>query len=349
MQDRMETAMTPPLIAALTTIQPPTPAVHKLVQHLSGMGGLLIVAGDRKGPDAYPVANCEFLDLRAQQASGHELARHLPVGHYARKNIAYLQAMSKHAACIYETDDDNAPAVTWTRRNQTVEARFVTSSGWINAYRCFTDQQIWPRGFPLDAVSESLRNRPPLSPGAMAVTAPIQQGLANHSPDADAVWRLVLDRPFDFEPGLSIHLPPGAWCPFNSQSTWWWPEVYPLLYLPSHCSFRMTDIWRSFVAQRCLWELGYGVVIHGPEVVQERNPHDLMQDFNEEIPGYQRNRELVTVLMGLSLRNGAGNAGANLRDCYLALVAWEFFPPAELDLVDLWLRDLERVHQTLPC
>jgi len=32
-----------------------------------------------------------------------------------------------------------------------------------------------------------------------------------------------------------------------------------LMYLPIKASFRMTDIYRSFVAQRCLWELGEGV------------------------------------------------------------------------------------------
>jgi hypothetical protein len=43
----------------------------------------------------------------------------------------------------------------------------------------------------------------------------------------------------------------------------------PLLYLPSHCCFRMTDIWRSFIAQRCLWELGHWVVCQAPELELE--------------------------------------------------------------------------------
>ena len=76
-----------------------------------------------------------------------------------------------------------------------------------------------------------------------------------------------------------VWLGPETWCPFNSQSTWWFPVAYPLMYLPSRVSFRMTDIWRGFVAQRCLWELGKGIVFHAAEVVQRRNPHALLRDF----------------------------------------------------------------------
>ena len=41
--------------------------------------------------------------------------------------------------------------------------------------------------------------------------------------------------------------------------------VARLMYLPSTCTFRMTDIWRSLIAQRCLWELGQGVVFHAAD------------------------------------------------------------------------------------
>ena len=140
-----------------------------------------------------------------------------------------------------------------------------------------------------------------VSDNAVLLHAPIQQGLANNSPDVDAVWRLVLDEEFTFSEGPSVLLRPGAWCPFNSQTTWWWPEAYPLLYLPSYCSFRMTDIWRSFVAQRCLWETGNGVVFHGPEVFQERNLHSLSSDFEAEIPGYLGNASIAHTLEQLHL------------------------------------------------
>ena len=247
---------------------------------------------------------------------------------------------------IYETDDDNAPLANWRLRYKTVEARKEKGGEWLNAYRYFSREQIWPRGFPLDEIRSTAPEVTTKDVVQRQFVSPIQQGLANGSPDVDAVWRLILDQSVEFQPGPSIHIPPGSWCPFNSQSTWWWPETYPLMYLPSYCSFRMTDIWRSFIAQRCLWELGYGLVFHAPEVVQERNEHDLMRDFTDEVDGYLRNKELVRILADLALKPGHGRQGENLLHCYKALVSHQFFPEKELKLVNAWLTDLQDIGIT---
>ena len=300
------------------------------------------MVGDKKGPATFELEGVEFLSLAAQLESEFDLARKLPTGHYARKNTGYLMAIKQRASCIYETDDDNAPLDNWEPRAETVGAAAITEHGWVNVYRLFTEERIWPRGFPLDVLCDSIAKRPNLVEETIAVQAPIQQGLVNNSPDVDAIWRLVLDRPFNFQAGPGVFLPPGAWCPFNSQSTWWFPEAYPLLYLPSFCSFRMTDIWRSFIAQRCLWELDLGIVFHGPEVVQQRNKHDLMRDFEDEIPGYLGNKKLIAILEGLSLSKGADAVGANLLRCYEELVRAEVFPKKEIELVNAWLLDLKK-------
>jgi hypothetical protein len=328
----------------ITTIQPPTESVCKLASRLKSVDpdANLIVVGDKKGPPAYDLAGTEFLSLTAQLDSEFDLARVLPTGHYARKNVGYLTAIRQGASCIYETDDDNAPMQNWRQRQESVAAHTIDETGWVNVFRLFTDERIWPRGFPLDEVTGSIRRSPNLSQYGIKARAPIQQGLANNSPDVDAVWRLVMDEAFEFEAGPSVYLPRGAWCPFNSQSTWWFPEAYPLMYLPSFCSFRMTDIWRSFVAQRCLWELDLGVVFHGPEVVQQRNEHDLMRDFEEEIAGYLGNKRLVAVIEGLALTRGADAVGANLFRCYEELVRAGVFAEKEADMVKVWLTDLEK-------
>jgi len=167
---------------------------------------------------------------------------------------------------------------------------------------------------------------------------------------------LLLDQPacdvlpveLFFQPRPSVWLPPGTWCPFNSQTTWWWPEAHPLLYLPSRCSFRMTDIWRSFVAQRCLWEMGHGLVFHAPEVIQTRNVHNLQRDFADEVSGYLKNAEIASRLASLDLAPGAGAALDNLVRCYEALVQAEIFPPDELTLVAAWVNDLDELRSRSP-
>lgn len=329
------------LQAVVTTIQSPTPAMLALSRRLLAVDAGLIVVGDRKGPAKFDLPGTTFLSLAEQRRSTFELARIGPVGHYTRKNVGYLEAICRGADCLYETDDDNAPLPAWAPREIEVEAQPVGAPGWVNVYRCFTDGRIWPRGLPLDEVVPSMVGGPQPEGAIAKVRAPIQQGLANGAPDVDAVWRLVLDAPFHFDTGPSVLLRPGSWCPFNSQSTWWWPEAYPLLYLPSHCSFRMTDIWRSFIAQRCLWELGLSIVFHAPEVVQDRNLHNLMRDFADEVPGYQRNRELARILEDTNLTPGVQAMGDNLLRCYGALIARGFFAVEEATLVRAWLEGLE--------
>ena len=327
----------------ITTIQNPTSSVESLWRTSQISGAKMIVIGDEKGPHDWQLKGTECLDLESQYEMPFVIARHLPVCSYSRKNLGYLLAASRGAACIYETDDDNAPLDTWKPRSSQVQSRSVESGGWINVYNYFTDQLVWPRGLPLAEISRA-ETTSRFQVGALENrVAPIQQGLVSGSPDVDAIWRLVMDRPLNFESNDSLSLPEGAWCPFNSQSTWWFPEAYPLMYLPSFVSFRMTDIWRSFVAQRCLWVLGYGLVFHGPEMFQDRNPHNLMRDFEQEIPGYLGNDRIREVLETLSLVAGAEEVGNNCRRCYHALVNAGLIPAQEMKLLDLWLSDLSRV------
>jgi hypothetical protein len=333
------------LTAVVTTVMEPTPSLRRLTAALGPVRGALVVVGDEKGPPRFKLAGAEFLSLADQRKLPYSLASLLPAGHYARKNMGYLVAIGGGSKCIYETDDDNAPAASWRPRQLRTNAIKVSPRPWLNVYRFFSKDRIWPRGFPLKFANdpESCRHDPPAP--LCAVEAPIQQGLVDGSPDVDAIWRLLLDREFFFRRGPSLWLPPGTWCPFNTQSTWWWPAAYPLLYLPSHCSFRMTDIWRSFVAQRCLWEMGFGMVFHAPEVVQSRNPHDLMRDFHDEVPGYLGNERLVAILSEIRLQQGAGAVGGNLLRCYEELSAAGFFPDEEVKLVRAWLRDLDSARR----
>jgi hypothetical protein len=316
--------------------------VRRLGRVLRRVPSQLLILGDRKGPPAYPLAGAEFFALDRQLALPLRLPRMLPVNHYSRKNIGYLVAISRGAECIYETDDDNAPSANWQLRDRTVQAGKVKGMRWCNVYRYFSDDLIWPRGFALDRIAAAGRKMP--SPGPVgSVISPIQQGLADGSPDVDAIWRLVLAKPIRFRAGASIALMPGVWCPFNSQSTWWWPEAFPLMYLPSCCTLRVTDIWRGFVAQRCLWALGGAVTFHGPEVVQQRNAHNLRKDFEDEVPMYLANDQIIQLLEDQPLDAGANAAGDNLLRCYETLVRHGILPREELPLVKAWLRDLKKV------
>jgi hypothetical protein len=329
------------LYVVVTTIQPPTPAMRKLNRATQRCGGKLIVAGDKKGPFEYPLPGSELLTLGQQLELPFSLPRLLPVNHYVRKNAGYLLAISRGATCIYETDDDNAPNAKWSPRSVAVKAIPVRDEGWCNVYAYFSNEYLWPRGFPIEELAAARHWKPPGKLKGCASTSPIQQGLADGNPDVDAIWRLVLPADVRFKSRTSLALMRGSWCPFNSQTTWWWPDAYPLMYLPSYCTFRMTDIWRSFVAQRCVWELGAGVTFHAPEVFQDRNVHRLLKDFQDEVPGYLNNAAICNTLAGLRLKAGTRAVGENLLRCYEALIKQDIFPDKELPLINAWLADLK--------
>jgi hypothetical protein len=171
---------------------------------------------------------------------------------------------------------------------------------------------------------------------------PIQQFLADGDPDVDAVYRLTIEAVTKFRPNTVV-LDAGTYCPFNSQNTIFWPETYPLLYLPAYVSFRMTDIWRSFIAQRCLYAMGRKLAFREATVFQERNEHSLIRDFKDEIPGYVNNSRIVEVLEGLSLSSDLKKCAENLGKCYEALVSGGIVPPQEMKLVELWIEAVVEV------
>ncbi len=326
----------------VTSIAPPTTALQRLAAGASDADLDFILVGDKASPPDFELPGCDYYGLERQRALGLATADACPTGHYARKNIGYLIAMERGAETIVETDDDTeAYGSFWLQREQTGPVALVETPGWINVYSYFTDARIWPRGLPLDVAKTAPPPRHSLA--AAGAWCPIQQGLVDGDPDVDAVYRLVLDLPFQFEAGADVALGSGAWCPFNSQNTQWWPDAYALMYLPAYCSFRMTDIWRSFVAQRIAWVNGWNVLFRQATVRQRRNPHDLVRDFRDEVPGYLANREICAALESLDLEPGASQIADNLRRSYELLVAQGWIDPRELPLLDAWVADLASI------
>ncbi len=78
---------------------------------------------------------------------------------------------------------------------------------------------------------------------------------------------------------------------------------------------------------------------------QERNVHDLMRDFADEVPGYLNNSRICEALEALTLGGGADVISANMRLCYEKLVDMSLVDPKELDLVDAWFEDLSEIRK----
>jgi len=327
----------------ITSIAADDNPVLRMIAAACGERGVpFIVIGDTKSPEHFALEGCDYWSINRQKELPFALAELLPYRHYARKNLGYLIAMQQGSERILETDDDNLPREGfWQERDREVRCRYFENQGWVNVYHYFSPRQVWPRGFPLDAVQ-----KPQADIDAMPerlVSCPIQQGLPDENPDVDAVYRLTYPLPLTFSDGPSLGLGANAWSPFNSQNTLWFPEAFPLLYLPSYCSIRMTDIWRSFIAQRIAWENGWAVLYHQPTVWQERNEHNLLRDFEDEISGYLHNGRICHLLEALALKPGMEQIPDNLRRCYNLFIRENLIDAREKPLLDAWLEDVGRL------
>ncbi len=327
----------------VTSISKPNEVLKSLAQGCAGHDWDFTLVGDAKSPPEFKLDSCNYYGIEDQLGTGFLTADKCLRNHYARKNIGYLIAIKKGAGIIVETDDDNLPQPGfWLKRDKTKEARFIDEQGWVNVYRYFSDKNIWPRGLPLNRIHHQVQQNP-ADLKFKQIECPIQQGLADNNPDVDAIYRLVMPLPVQFEAAADIALAPGVWSPFNSQNTTWWEEAFPLLYLPSYCSFRMTDIWRSLIAQKIAWANQWSVLFHAPTVCQERNEHNLMKDFADEVTGYLQVETIQHILSGITITPGAQHIPDAMRLCYSHLIDAKIFDPKEKDILDAWLNDLKNL------
>lgn len=329
----------------VTTIAKPNLALKKLAQECLKRDIHFIVIGDESSPADFRIEGCDFYNIDRQMELDFDFACQCPTNHYARKNIGYLIAISEKAEIIIETDDDNFPTQDfWQDRSLSQNTKIIESIGWVNPYHYFTDNFIWPRGLALDEIRKPLPNYDQFP--ERRIDCPIQQGLVQENPDVDSLFRLLFELPFSFEKKRRLAMQRGTWCPFNSQNTTWFQTVFALMYLPAFCSFRMTDIWRSFIAQRILWDNNWGLLFHEATMTQKRNVHDLMHDFEDEVPGYLKNKKLCRILQDLSLPPGKEYLLSNLLACYEQLEIHNIIKPEEVILLKYWIEDFKRITKS---
>lgn len=321
----------------ITSIAEPTAAV---LAYAALPGWRVVLVGDRKGPARVDDPRIEFLGLERQERLGLAYARHCPENHYARKNIGYLYAIAQGAEVIAETDDDNLPLPGWGEQLDFDPAaiRQATGGRYCNVYRHFTDEPVWPRGFPLREILNPAGATPGGDPAPARVGA--WQELADDDPDVDAIYRLTRGGRVAFRRAERFVLGPGVYCPFNSQNTFWRREAFAALFLPGRVSMRYCDILRGYVAQRLFWahslRLGFGPA----SVRQLRNAHDLMRDLADEMTMY---REVETVVGVLEALRPAGSMRDQLVAAYAALAGAGLVTAEELAAARAWAEDVRRL------
>jgi hypothetical protein len=317
----------------ITSIFPPTKAVKLYSKFRDWM---IIVVGDKKTPSDWKNENIIYLSPKKQKALGYKIGSVLPWNHYSRKIMGYIYAIQSGAEIIVDTDDDNIPLQKWNIPD--FSGRYLTTpenAGFVNIYGYFTHQKIWPRGFPLSKINDRKGriNKPTVT--SKTIRVGIWQGLADGDPDVDAIYRLVDNQPCYFFKKKPLVLRKGTICPFNSQNTIFTKELFPLLYLPAYVSFRFTDILRGLVAQPIMWAANYHLGFFSPTVLQERNPHNYIKDFELEIPCYLYVEDVIECVANI-VKNRS-SIKENLYRAYDALLKKKMILNREMVVLDQWL------------
>jgi hypothetical protein len=317
----------------ITTINKPTLAIKKFDELSQVFNFNLLLIGDTKTPNEFAELSATYLSISEQDRLFPKLSMLVPKKHYSRKNIGYVYAMSKGAEYIFDTDDDNIPLDNFYSQLISAQAKTLLSSdsNHCNIYSYFTQKKVWPRGLPLDEIRYGEYGEKNIAD----YRSPIIQFLANREPDVDAVYRLVDNQPVYFDDKKQgFALDAKTWCPFNSQATLFEKKYFNNLYLPCYVPFRMTDIWRSFVAQIALWNNDEKLSFHQPIVEQFRNEHDFMLDFIDEIEGYKYNKDICLTLEQLLYDNK--NQIIGLKDAYNAIKKYGIIENREFEIIDEW-------------
>lgn len=317
----------------ITSIFSPTEAIEKFMKLKDWK---VIVVGDRKTPTNWSYPGVTYLSPESQKELAGKFSGLLPWNSYTRKNIGYLHAISQGAEIIYESDDDNIPLGNWVKEPEFLtDAEVLNEALFVNIYSYFTDKKVWPRGIPLRCV---LDPEIPKVVTASNLKIGIWQFLADEDPDVDAIYRLTNNTPIYFKSRAPLILGQGTCCPFNSQNTYFRKEVFSLLYLPSTVTFRFTDILRGLVAQPILWAAGYHLGFSGATVLQKRNPHDYLKDFESEIPCYLLSERVLQI--ATNIVSPKKSIPENLLSVYEALSNEKIVSDKELEILNCWLESV---------
>jgi len=143
-----------------------------------------------------------------------------------------------------------------------------------------------------------------------------------------------------------VSLRKGTMMPYNAQATLHAHRALWSLLLPCTVHGRVTDIWRSYFAQRLLWDIGLRIAFTTPWVTQYRNAHNYLADFNSEIPLYQQAGALVSALLEWQPR--ARSIPGRLEELYILMYEMAILGHNDVLLVQAWISDMLRLGYAFP-
>ena len=294
-------------VIVTTTINPPTAAIEK---YAANPDWSLIVIGDKKTPEGlFAKFDCDFWSCERQAQAFPELSELLGWNTIQRRNIGFLVALQAGATVIATVDDDNIPYENWgqdVKVGQEIEVTSYSSELVFDPLSVTNYSQLWHRGFPIQRLS-----RRDSSPTTEKIVVDVQADFWNGDPDIDAICRMEHSPECVFDDSC-FPFTSSTYSPFNSQNTFLSNRALREYFMFPYIG-RMDDIWGSYILQ----SKGFRTLYSKATVYQNRNNHNLTDDFRKEVLGYERTEEFINSLSSKAF-DLAGFVGDKSYAAYLA-------------------------------
>lgn len=127
-----------------------------------------------------------------------------------------------------------------------------------------------------------------------------------------------------------------VFAPYNAQSTLHTSSALWALLLPLGPHPRVSDIWRSYIAQRLFADVGVRVAFHSPIVTHMRKAkEDNLPDLHHELPLFTDTLDLLRTLR--AWKSTAATLPGRVEELYIALYEQGFLSLRDVQLAQLWL------------
>ncbi|MEO8891883.1 MAG: DUF288 domain-containing protein, partial [Coleofasciculaceae cyanobacterium] len=83
------------------------------------------------------------------------------------------------------------------------------------------------------------------------------------------------------------------------------------------------------------------IIFRQASFFQERNPHNLLKDFEDEVSGYLLNEKIRQTLE--SVKTDGKDLISSLIICYEAMIKNDLMPEAEMPILRAWCSEIEKI------
>eukprot|EP00965_Chrysotila_dentata_P017280 573579-Pleurochrysis_carterae.AAC.1 len=170
-----------------------------------------------------------------------------------------------------------------------------------------------------------------------------------------AISKLSTHTRLSFRPLVpSIIVPQGSFAPFNAAATLYTRQALWALLLPTTVNSKVSDVWRSYAAQRIFWDIGLQLsFVDGGMAVsfatqRQTFRSETKDDLRAEMPLNLQTEELLRLLSHWTCTASRLSITSCMGQLWKMMHTHGFVEQADVDLLRMWLEELKKIGYSFP-